>query len=232
MNQKSKWRDIAMRRQACIPTVILQGQLSFEGGPTKGSSAAAWTGPLLLDSSLSITRVESKVESGRRKRTESVDPEIELVPSKKNTNSVGSDNSNVPISAHIITQEAQLSRALASKIPLGIIRQGPSQNLCGSEVLALKELKSDCFDSTAEPAEDAARTGAFERANMIKFPSLLLTSAPGAVRKTREWSRPESLLASGPLHSGFPSLLLTSVPGAGRKTRERSLPESLLATPL
>ncbi|KAJ7939078.1 hypothetical protein B0H13DRAFT_1851245 [Mycena leptocephala] len=70
---------------------------------------------------------------------ESVDPETELVPPKKNTNSGGSHNSNVPISAHIIAQDAQLSRALASKIPLGIFRQGPPQNLCGSEVLALKE---------------------------------------------------------------------------------------------
>ncbi|KAJ7903032.1 hypothetical protein B0H13DRAFT_1882375 [Mycena leptocephala] len=92
--------------------------------------------------------------------TESGDPETELVPPKKNTHSGGShnSNSNVPISAHVIAQDAQLSRALASKIPLGIFTQGPSQNLCGSEVLALKEPTKSKIGRMPKPKPSGALT--------------------------------------------------------------------------
>ncbi|KAJ7850925.1 hypothetical protein B0H14DRAFT_3866481 [Mycena olivaceomarginata] len=66
--------------------------------------------------------------------------EIELAPPKKNITSGGSPNSNVPISAHILEQEARVNRALGSKITLrGVFGQGPRQILRDSKVPALNE---------------------------------------------------------------------------------------------
>ncbi|KAJ7746410.1 hypothetical protein B0H14DRAFT_3897414 [Mycena olivaceomarginata] len=55
----------------------------------------------------------------------------EFVPPKKHTNG-GPSPSDVPISAHILEQEARLNRALGSKIT-------PTRRLWTSEVPALKE---------------------------------------------------------------------------------------------